>query len=517
MRATLGPALVALVTAAVFLPALGNDFVNWDDPEMVIFNPSIRGLGLSQIGYAFTSTWFSHYHPLTWLSLEVDHAVWGLNPAGYHLTNLVLHALATACVFLVARALLRHARPDVGVAAEVGAGVAALVFSLHPLRVEPVAWAAARRDVLSGLFAFATLVAYVRACGEAPAVGSRRRGWLVVAVLLYLAALLSKAVVMALPLVLVVLDWYPLRRLQHRGVWVEKIPFAVLGAAGAVVAIWAATLDEFTAEGPAPRAAMAAYSFAFYVWKTAVPTGLAPIYEAPASVDPLAWPFVAGALTTAAITALAVALRSRAPALAVAWLAYVATILPVSGLAHAGHQLVYLRYSYLGGAAISILIGGVAASTVTAWRTRRLRAPFAAMAVVAVVVVLLGWSALTRREIRVWHDSETLWTRAVTLQPACALCLNNLGSHYVMNGRGADAEVAFRRALALRPSYDLAAWNLASVLRARGLARHEAGDYTAAVRVLAEAAALVPGNAELRERLARAQTAQRSQATSRRP
>ena len=505
----LGAVLVAVVTFGVYLPALQNDFVFWDDDGMVVYNPAVRGLGPSQLAYAFTATWFGHYHPLTWLSFGLDFTVWGLNPRGYHLTNVVLHARGSAALFLLSRRLLQAARGEAGLATDVAAAVAALAYALHPLRVEAVAWVTARRDVLSGLFFFVTLLAYVRAA-EALETGEKAayRRRIAAALAAYVAALLSKSITMTLPVVLVILDWYPLRRRLREGrLWIEKVPFAVLGLAAAVTAVWAVTAEEFTDEGPAQRVAMAAYSSAFYLWKTAFPTGLSPIYELPIHLDPFEARFIGSAALTVAITVMAVVLRRRAPWLAAAWAYYVVTILPVSGLTHAGRQLVYLRYSYLPGAAWAVLIGGAVAAVISTWRAARLRtAVFAA--VCATTIVGLGvWAQLARREVRVWRDSETLWRRAIVVDPTCALCHNNLGAFLILTQRRDEGEAELRRALAARPTYTSAARNLASVLRTRGIERFDAHDYGAAVRFFGEAGALVPGDPELLEWLARARAA----------
>jgi hypothetical protein len=510
---------VVAITFAVFVPAVQNDFVNWDDPEVVLWNQAAHGLRPSNLAYAFTTTWFRHYHPLTWLSYGLDYTLWGLDPFGYHLTNVLLHALLAGAVFLLGRRLLQAARRESGLTIDLAAAVTAVAFALHPLRVEVVAWVTARRDVLSGLFFFATLLVYVRAvaaleAGRRPAY--RRR--LVLALGMYVAALLSKAIVMTLPAVLVILDWYPLRRrLGDRSVWIEKLPFAVLGGAGAVTAVWAVTAEEFTTAGPGQRLAMAAYSIAFYIRKTVVPTGLSVMYELPQPLDPLEPRFVASAALTIAVTGAAIILRRRAPWLAAAWAYYVVTLLPVSGLTHAGHQLVYLRYSYLPGAAWALLIGAVVAAAVAAWRAARLRTAVFAAVCVAIVFGVAGWAQLARWQVRTWRDPETLWKAALAVDPSCALCHHKLGTSLMLMRRPEEGEIELRRALALRPTYALAAWNLASALRERGIARYKAQDYAAAVQLFGEAVALVPGNPELLDRLARARAALAGRAAAGRP
>ena len=512
---------ITVVVLIAFLPAIHNDFVNWDDPGMVVFNDGYRGLGPVQVRWAFTAVRFSHYHPLTWLSYGVDWTLWGLDPRGYHLTNVLLHALGAGCVFLLGRRLLMLARPDAGVAVELGAAVAALVFALHPLRVEPVAWVTARRDVLSSAFFLLTLLAYVRAvagpagtsaAARAEAVPGRRWG-LVVAVVLYAAALLSKSITMTLPAVLVILDWYPLRRLADRRVWLEKLPFAVLALAAAVEAVRAVRVEEnFTGldvYGPLDRAALAAYSLMFYLWKTVVPSGLSAVYEAPPHIDIRQSPFLTSVMLVAAITALAGWLRRRQPGVTAAWAGYVATLLPVSGLTHAGYQLAYDRYSYIPGVALGLLAGGGAARLAAASRAGRIRRPLIIAMCCAGVLVLGAWTHLSRRQIVVWQDSENLWRAALAVDPACAVCHNGLGLVFLAVRRFDDAEREFRQAIALNPRHGLAVANLSGVLRTKGALQAWAGRYDDAIALYTEAERLFPLDPEPLRLLERARAAAR--------
>src|SRR5712692_7544996 len=240
------PVLIALVTFAVFLPALQNQFVDWDDAANFLDNPHYRGLGWTHLRWMWT-THLGHWIPLTWMTLGLDYLLWGMNPLGYHLTNLLLHAANAVVFFFVVRRILTRALPspsERGHALAVSAGFAALVFAIHPLRVESVAWVTERRDVLSGLFYVLTIVMYLRACER----GTRGRGWYWLSVAVFVCALLSKSMVVNLPVVLLILDVYPLRRLggdigwsseAARRVYAEKIPFVLLAAAASAIAVMA--------------------------------------------------------------------------------------------------------------------------------------------------------------------------------------------------------------------------------------------------------------------------------------
>src|SRR6266403_5481868 len=216
--------LLGLAVLVCFLPALGSRFVLWDDDMNFTGNPSYRGLSASHLRWMFTTLYGGHYQPLSWVTLGLDYTLWGMNPTGYHLTNLLLHAANAILVYRVIVALV----PGVGARAAL---VGALLFAIHPLRVESVAWATERRDVLSALFFLATVLGYLRLV-QAKRDGRPWRGWLAVSVGCFLLSLLSMAWGITLPLVLLALDVHPLRRLVGRGDVVprllEKIPYLAL-------------------------------------------------------------------------------------------------------------------------------------------------------------------------------------------------------------------------------------------------------------------------------------------------
>ena len=210
------PAAVFAVTALFFSGSLQNGFVNWDDDVNLLLNPNYRGLGWQQLKWMFTTFYMGHYQPLSWLSLALDHALWGMDPKGYHLTGLLLHAANAAVFYFVALRLLRLAAPagrgEPEAALPLAAAFASLCFSLHPLRVEAVVWATERRDTLSGFFYLLTLLYYLKACSPGED-GTRRYRRLAAAAVLYLFSLLSKGIGVSLPAALILLDIYPLRRL----------------------------------------------------------------------------------------------------------------------------------------------------------------------------------------------------------------------------------------------------------------------------------------------------------------
>src|SRR5437667_5086540 len=453
-RRWLVPVLIAVVTFAAFLPTLQNQFVNWDDPRNFLENPHYRGLGWTHLRWMWT-THLGHYIPLTWMTLGLDYLLWGMNPVGYHLTSLLLHAANAVVFFFVVRRILILALPgpsERGHALAVCAGVAALVFAIHPLRVESVAWVTERRDVLSGLFYLVTILVYLRACER----GERGRGWYWLSVAVFVCALLSKSMVVNLPVVLLILDVYPLRRLggsiswwsePARLVYVEKIPFVFLAGVASAIAVMAQLATRAASSLAAlivpDRLAISAYGLSFYLWKMVVPVNLSPLYER-GLVDPWATPFLLSYGVVVALTALVFALRRRIPGLPTAWLAYVVILLPVLGIVQSGPQIAADRYTYLAGLGWAILAG---ASALSHWRRR----PFLLTGLAA--CVLFGLEILTWNQVQVWHDSEKLWAHALAIDSKNSMAHFNFGNMLVQQGKSAEADEHYRQALLIKPDH----------------------------------------------------------------
>ena len=468
----LASVIVFLLTAGVFAPALLNGFVDWDDNINFLGNPHYRGLGIAQLRWMLTSAISGHWIPVTWLTLGADYVVWGMNPFGYHLTSLLLHALNAVLVFVLARRLLVHATPDVPEPARrLGALAAALAWSLHPLRAESVAWVTERRDLVSGAFALLTLLAYVTMTQHD---GRARRRWLALALAMFAAALASKSIVMGLPLVLVLLDLYPLRR----GLRVpEKVPFFVVAALFAGVSLMVAAsawpLTPLEARPIVVRVMQIPYVLAFYVGKTVAPIALTPLYELERRVDPFAARYVwsLAAVLGVSVVAAVRAWRGR-PALAVAVAAYVALVAPVSGVVHIGTVLVADRYSYLATLPFAVLVGGGVALLAARPRSA------ATMAAAATLGVwLIAMAGLTWGQTQVWRSTESLWRAAIAVDPACALCHSQLGGELGNSGRLPEATVHLAEALRLRPDHPPFHRNFALALLKSGRADEAAVHY----------------------------------------
>src|SRR5213083_525509 len=475
----LAPLLVALFTLAAFLPALQNQFVDWDDAANFLDNPHYRGLGWTHLRWMWT-THLGHYIPLTWMTLGLDYLLWGMNPLGYHLTNLLLHAANAVVFFFVVRRILTLALPSPsarGPALAVSAGFAALVFAIHPLRVESVAWVTERRDVLSGLFFLLTILVYLRSC-ERPELG---RWWYGLSVALFGCALLSKSMAVSLPVVLLILEVYPLRRLggslgwasaSARRVYVEKIPFVLLAAAASALALLAQLSSRAMVSvahlSALDRLVVSAYGLSFYLWKTVVPLNLSPLYMLPQTVNPAATPFIVSYGGVLAVTAIALALRRRRPGLPAAWLAYVVVLLPVLGIAQSGPQIAADRYTYLAALGWAILAG---AGLLSCWRlstssTTGAPTTWGLAGMATGIVIALG--VLTWNQVQIWHDSGRLWTYALALDPNSPIAHSNLGELLDRQGRPAEAIDHFQQALRTKPDFPLAHNNWGMALKGQG-------------------------------------------------
>lgn len=449
---------VVLLAALPFLRALGHPFVDWDDELLFVDNPGYRGLSLAHLGWMLSSVHMGLYMPVTWLSSALDHALWGLDPRGYHLGNLLLHAGTAGLLFLAIERLLDLAKVGGARARLGGAAFGALVFALHPLRVESVAWATERRDVLSGLFLMAALLAYLRHV-EWP--GGRALAW---SGGLFALALLAKPAGMTFPLVLLALDVWPLGRLRARGLralLAEKGTLLALGLLGAWIgwigqARTPGALTSLADLGWGARVDLALRGFLFYPWKTIAPSGLAPLYP----LDPSRG--LADAMGPASLLAgLAGALlawRRRVPGLVAAVLAYGLLIAPLLGLAHAGRQEAADRYSYLATLPFAFLAAGLLARS--GWRADG-RARGTVLAAAGALLLLGG--GLAARQTEVWRDSVTLWRRVASVTPGSAVGHHRLGVALLRADRAEEAEPILARAATLGagpgepdPRYDLA-------------------------------------------------------------
>jgi tetratricopeptide (TPR) repeat protein len=470
-----------LGTLLVFGRAIGNDWVNYDDPDYVTKNEYVRG-GLTAAGarWAFTSGDVSYWHPLTWLSHMADWSLYGKNPRGHHATSVVWHAFNAVLAFLV----LRRLTGAVGASA-----LAAALFAWHPLRVESVAWIAERKDVLSGCFALLTIWSYA-------AYADRRRAretgapwrYYLLALGAFAGGLMSKPMLVSLPLVLLVLDYWPLRRwgTGARGdvkprpeplsaLLVEKVPFVLLAVGVSVVTVIAqqkvGTLS--TVLGFDARLANAVVAVVRYLAKFVWPFDLAVLYPHPGH-----WPaavVVATALLGLGFSGVAVWQWRRRPWLLAGWLWFLVMLAPVAGLVQVGIQSMADRYTYLPMLGVTVALVWTLREVATALALQRAFAVVAALA-------LAGCVGRTWNQLGVWRNSLTLFEHAAAVTKKNYLAHNNIGTHLFAEGRIDEAIASYRRSLAINPDYVEAVNNLGHALAQQGAMREAVEHYRAALR-----------------------------------
>jgi hypothetical protein len=423
--------VLTAITFAVFGRTLGSEFVNYDDGYYVYNNPMVaRGLTLKGISWAFTGVHVDNWHPLTWLSHMLDCQLYGLNPAGHHLTNILLHTAAVISLFLVLRQMTGALWRSAFVAA---------VFAIHPLRVESVAWVAERKDVLSGLFFILTMGAYVRyvRLPWSPA----RYGLVVV---LFALGLMCKPMLVTLPVVLLLLDYWPLQRLDPRkfsGLLMEKLPLLALSAASCIVTFLAqyGAMQLFPIPAPT-RIANASVVPMIYLRQMLCHTGLAVLYPYPLHGRPL-WEVAFAGTLLAGVSVVVWGVRRKQPWLLVGWLWYLVMLLPVVGIIQVGRQAHADRYTYLPQIGVYLAITWLVAQ----WRMNRAVLGSLMSGVVAVLMVC-AW-----KQAAYWKDSETLWTHTIDCTSGNGVAHYNLGIALDRQERLDEAIEHYQKALQIIP------------------------------------------------------------------
>ncbi len=471
-------AVAALAAFLVYLPSLKNGFVLWDDDQYILNNQFIRSLDLGFIRKAFTTVVAANWHPLTVISYAVDYRLWGLNPYWYHLENIVLHALNTALVAVLAARLYDMAsgagRVKDSCAAFAGF-TAALLFALHPLHVESVAWVSERKDVLYAFFFLLSVLSYMKYADT----GRDKGQYYLLSLALFALSLMSKPMAITLPLVLLILDFYPLGRFHDAftnfRVVAEKLPFFALSIVSAALTIWAqrtgAILMPLQMLSPGDRIAGAVRGYAFYVWKTILPVNLAPFYPRPPATDLFDHVFVISALVITSLTVLAILAR-RKKAFIAAWLYYIVTLVPVIGILQAGDQAAADRYTYLPLLGFFMLAGSFCANV---FRTRK----GAAIALLLAAAVPL--TALTVSQEGVWKDSLSLWSRELEIYPKVPRAFNQRGVAYMELGDYAQAIDDLNNAIRLDSGIPRFYYNRANAYSAVGDYRSAIDDYSKAI------------------------------------
>jgi tetratricopeptide (TPR) repeat protein len=492
-------ALLLLATVAVYWPAVSYEFINYDDPAYVTGNAHVRtGFTPENIRWTFTTTLMGNWNPLTWFSHMADAELYGLNPAGHHLTSILLHGINAVLLFFFLNrttgALWRSA-------------LAAALFALHPLRVESVAWVSERKDVLCALFFMAALLAYasyVRKPGLARYIAI---------VLLFVLGLMAKPMLVTFPFILLLIDYWPLQRLGLGGrivppssrerpdgivekslspfsLLVEKIPFFLLSAIFSVIAVHAQKHENALLSLPAHpvmgRVYNALLAYTSYLEKTFWPRDLAVLYPLPDRVPvPHA---VTAFLFLACVSLLCVWFSRRYPVLLTGWFWFAGTLVPVIGLIQVGLQSMADRYTYIPSIGLSILFVWSIGEAVRKFRYRTI------IAGVASGILILSLVLVTRRQLTYWENSFTLFTHTLAVTENNYVAHTNLGDALDKQGKYGEAMRHYGEALRLKPDdafvYDKMATDLDIV-----------GRSDEAVAYYGKSLQLEPGNARVRNNL----------------
>ena len=451
------PGLLLFATVVgVFFPSLGNGFIEFDDSIYVFNNDHVKnGFSLANLAWAFSTVTSGNWHPLTWCSHMLDCQIFGLAAWGHHLTSVLLHALNTALLFLVLRRMTGRQWASLAVAA---------LFGLHPMRVESVTWICERKDLLCGTFWLLTLWAHVRFVEESRGTGHKAKWFYVASLTFFLCGLMSKPAMVTLPFVLLLLDFWPLRRWEKGSVTklvTEKIPFFLLMALVCVVTFIAQKHTGMMKQlSDLPFGACvenALVSYARYLGKTIWPVDLCALYPHPVWWP--SWVVIGATLLIIGVSAFVVAQRKQRPYLLTGWLWYLGALVPMIGLVQVGSQSMADRYSYL--PIIGVIIALVWAVTELT-RNWRLAAPLIGGTALLVCI------ALTHRQISYWKSNESIWRQALTVTG------NNFEAHYrlgralALQGDLGAATLEFNEVTVLRPNFAEGHYSLGKALALQG-------------------------------------------------
>jgi len=491
-----------------FIPTLCNEFLlTWDDGFGIVENMHIRQFSLETIRWAFTTFYFRDWLPLVWISFAIEYAFWGLNPVGYHITNNIIHALNAGLFYLISLALVRQYKSRSTAATVLRgnrdyycAALAALLFAIHPLRVESVAWAFERKDVLSLFFGLLSLLVYLRYVrsrseGAAPAAGfafwESSLYWM--AVIFYCLSLFSKAMLVSLPLVLLIIDWFPFNRLNRREVktaLLEKALFILLAGTTSTIlmTVHAAGKMPLSQADMPSRFLIACKSIITYLQFMVWPVNLSHFHLHPGNIHNAGFEYLFPIFLFAVITISSFLVRNRWPAVPAVWAVYLITLLPVLGFTQVSSTAMADRYTYVPGLAISLLAALAIMTLADKCSTSRL----ALNAVTAGTIAILSTSCyLTVRQISYWQNDVTLWSRAIELQSHFS------GRMYAERSAAYKAKGEFQKALQdineaitiatqkRRPKMEELYFERSSILQLLGETAQAAADYNYALSLMA--------------------------------
>ena len=501
--------IVSLITFLVYLPCLRNEFLNWDDNIYVYENPFIRSFNTTLFKWAFLGFYASNWHPLTWISHAIDYAIWGLNPFGHHLTNVVLHTVNTFIVVLLVLKLIENYKGATRLLDDrrrllVG-GVTGFLFGLHPLHVESVAWVAERKDLLCASFFLLSIMVYAKYMSFAnkePVEKRATSGFLnkyyLFSLCFFALALLSKPMAVSLPFVLLILDWYPFNRIQSissfRSAFIGKLPFILLSLGSSVLTILAQkeggamNMKLMEIVPLATRVLVAAKSLIVYLGKMILPINFIPYYPYPKDASLFSLEYLSAVVLVVGITAACVAMVKKQKLWLSVWAYYVATLIPVIGLVQVGGQSMADRYSYLPSLGPFFIAGlGMAWVSMMVYSiTKKWGQSVKFVMFAATIFLSVSTVNLTVNQLSIWKNSFTLWTYVIENRPdEIPVAYNNRGLIFIEKGQLDQAKEDLDKAIALNPYYYEAYYH-------RGMIFMNLGQYGQALKDLDKAIGLNP-------------------------
>ncbi len=487
--------LLALITVLAYSPVRQAALIVFDDP-VYVQNPQVKaGLTWPGVQWAFTTWYGSNWHPLTWLSHMLDVSLFGADAGAQHFVNVLIHAANALLLYLLLFRMTKKMWPAAFVAA---------LFAWHPLHVESVAWISERKDVLSTFFGLFALLAYSKYADESKAQSPKPKVWYAWSLGLFALSLMAKPMLVTLPFVMLLLDLWPLGRIQMFGIGksselrntqhatrnknlqrllLEKLPFLALTVASSIVTFLAQRGEAVVSLEQHPlglRLANALVSYARYLGKTFWPTKLAIIYPLPNQIP--AWQIAVAAVVLALISFFVWRARKTSPWLLVGWLWFLGTLVPVIGIVQVGGQALADRYTYvpLIGVFIALAYGAVAAAA-------RFRISNTAVSVAA-AVVLISSLCVTEYQLRFWRDSQTLFAHALEVTTDNAIAHINLGVALEQEKHPAEALAEYRKSIEIDPNRFQAHNNLANLLSSMDQRDEALREYQEALRLNPNAA-----------------------------
>ncbi len=499
--------LVSFIAVLVFLPALKNGFVNWDDNLNVYENPAIMSLDASLLKYMFSfgdTTW----SPLTRLSHALNYAVWGLDPMGHHLTNIIFHGLNTFLVVILAfcliekTGLLNQSPGPENVTtfsrnALIAACLTGIIFGIHPLRVEAVVWVTGLKEVLCGFFMLLSLLSYLKFVAIFQK--KERRVYYALSIVFFLMALMSKPMAVTLPVVLVILDFYPLQRLicksglkSNTKVLAEKVPFFTLSLILSIVTVLSFKFvgAQLTSHiSLMNRIFISLQSICFYLGKILWPVNLVPFYSYPSKIDLLTPEYTGSLIVVSGITAFCIYSWKKQKVWSAVWLYFIVTLLPVLCIMRLGASVAADRYTYLPSLGPSVLVSlGIVFIYRSIIKKHKVYTANIFLLFLSILIACI-LSILTIQLTGIWKDSITLWNFQIMKFPDTHLAYNNISLAYANAGRYDESVNSLNRAIELNPSNSENYYN-------RGIGHGNLGLHHKAIEDFKMAIKLSPENAK---------------------